>query len=71
MFPTVKGGDNVMPRTRVFEWHNRFMESREEVENDERSGRPSISITEENDQKYYLEVLTKLRERVRKKRPEL
>jgi hypothetical protein len=33
--------DNVMSRTRVFEWHKRFMEGREELEDDERSGTPS------------------------------
>jgi len=30
------------------EWHRRFKEGREEVENDHRSGRPSTSRTEEN-----------------------
>jgi hypothetical protein len=34
-------GDNVMSRTWVFEWHKRFMGGREEVEDDERPGRPS------------------------------
>jgi hypothetical protein len=34
-------GDNVMSRTRVFEWHKRFMESREKMEDGERLGRPS------------------------------
>jgi hypothetical protein len=77
--------DNVTPRTRVFEWHQRFKEGREEVEDDERPRRPSTSKTEENFEKssetvelrikrlmkmYYWEVLTKLRS-VRKKRPEL
>ena len=27
-------GDNLMSRSRVFEWHKRFSEGREEVEDD-------------------------------------
>ena len=41
-------GDDTMSRTRIFEWHRRFKEGREEVENDHRSGRPSTSKTDEN-----------------------
>lgn len=41
-------GDNCMSRTRVFEWHKRFSEGREEVEDDERTGRPVTSRIEEN-----------------------
>lgn len=41
-------GDNAMSRTRVFEWHKRFKEGHEEVEDDSRSGRPSSSRTEVN-----------------------
>jgi hypothetical protein len=33
---------------RVSEWHKRFMESREEVEDGERSGRLSTLKTKEN-----------------------
>jgi hypothetical protein len=33
--------DSVMSRMHVFEWHKWFMEGREEVEDDERPGRPS------------------------------
>nr|CAH7729373.1 unnamed protein product [Callosobruchus chinensis] len=40
-------GDNCMSRTRVFEWHKRFSEGREEVEDDERTGRPVTSRIEE------------------------
>ena len=36
-------GDDAMSRTRLFEWHRRFKEGREEVEDDHRSGRPSTS----------------------------
>lgn len=44
-------GDNTMSRTCVFEWHRRFSEGREEVEDDERPGRPVTSRTEEKIQK--------------------
>lgn len=37
-----------MSRSRVFEWHKRFKEGREEVEDDPRSGRPSTSRTDDN-----------------------
>ena len=40
--------DDAMSRTRLFEWHRRFKERREEVEDDHRSGRPSTSRTDEN-----------------------
>ena len=33
-------GKEMMSRTRAFEWHKRFKEGREEVEDDPRSGRP-------------------------------
>jgi hypothetical protein len=53
MFPTVKGvySVRVTSRTRVFEWHKRFVEGPEEVEDDERRGHPSTSKTEENIEK--------------------
>ena len=41
-------GDATMPRTRIFEWHKRFREGREDVEDDPRSGRPTTSRTNEN-----------------------
>ena len=37
-----------MSRTRVFEWHKRFHEGRTEVEDDERSRRPTTSKTTYN-----------------------
>ena len=37
-----------MSRTRLFKWHRRFKEGREEVEDDHRSGRPFTSRTDEN-----------------------
>ena len=41
-------GDDTMSRTRLLEWHRRFKEVREEVEDDHKSGRPSTSRTDEN-----------------------
>ena len=37
-----------MSRTRLFEWHRRFKDEIEKVEDDHRSGRPSTSKTDEN-----------------------
>jgi len=41
-------GDNAMKKTAVFKWVKRFSEGRESVTDDERSGRPASSRTEEN-----------------------
>ena len=41
-------GDDTMSRTCFFEWHKKFKERREEVEDDHRSGRPSTTRTDEN-----------------------
>ena len=41
-------GDDTMSRTRLFEWHRRFKEGREQMEDDHTSGRPSTSRTDEN-----------------------
>ena len=41
-------GDDTMSRTRLFEWHRRFKEGREEAEDDHTSERPSTSRTDEN-----------------------
>ena len=41
-------GDDTISRTRLFEWHRRFKQGREEVEDDHRSGRPSASRIDEN-----------------------
>jgi len=49
-----------MSRTRLFEWHRRFKEGREEVKDDHRSERPSTSRTEEN--------VLRVREKVRSDR---
>lgn len=44
-------GDECLSRTRVFEWHKRFKEGREDVEDDPRPGRPSTSKTDDNIEK--------------------
>ena len=41
-------GKECVSRTRVFEWHKRFHEGRTEVEDDERSRRPTTSKTTNN-----------------------
>jgi len=40
-----------MSRTRVFEWHKRFVEGRDDVQDDPKSGRPCTSITDTNIEK--------------------
>ena len=44
-------GDNLMSRSRVFEWHKRFSEGREEVEDVKHPGYPSTSKIYQNIQK--------------------
>ena len=41
-------GNSSMSRTRVFEWHKRFVEGKEDVEFDPKSGRPCTSTTDTN-----------------------
>jgi len=41
-------GDNAMKKTAVYKWVKRFTEGRESVTDEERSGRPATSRTEEN-----------------------
>ena len=41
-------GDNAVNKTAVCKWVKRFSEGRESVSNEERSGRPATSRTEEN-----------------------
>jgi len=41
-------GDETLSRTKVFEWHKLFREGRESVKEDERSGRPTTSRTDDN-----------------------
>lgn len=40
-------GEQSLSRSQVFEWHRRFKEGREDVEDDEHSGRPRTSRTDE------------------------
>jgi hypothetical protein len=65
-------GEDCMSRTRVFEWHKRFSEGRESMKDDDRPGDGRVVPSGQTvNQQYYIEVLTKLRESVRRKRPEL
>jgi hypothetical protein len=41
-------GESTMKKTSFHEWYKRFQDGREDVEDDERSGRPSTSIMDEN-----------------------
>jgi len=41
-------GDNAMKKTAVYKWMKHFSEGRENVTDEERSGRPATSRTEEN-----------------------
>jgi len=45
-------GDNAMKKTAVCKWVKRFSEERESVTDEERSGRPATSRTEENVEKF-------------------
>jgi len=44
-------GDNAVKKTAVYKWVKRFSEGRESVTDEERSGRPATSRTEENIEK--------------------
>jgi len=45
-------GDNAMKKTAVYKWVKRFSEGRESFTDEERSGRPATSRTEENIAKF-------------------
>jgi len=45
-------GDNAMKKTAVYKWVKRFSEGRESVIDENRSGRPATSRTEENIAKF-------------------
>jgi histone-lysine N-methyltransferase SETMAR len=72
-------GEYAMKKSSVFEWHRRFEEGPEDVQDDPTSGQPKTQKTDYEfiaqgqtvNQQCYLEVLTSLRESVRRKRPEL
>jgi len=44
-------GDKCLSRTQVFEWHRRFKEGRDDVDDNQRSGRPIESLTVGNIEK--------------------
>ena len=44
-------GDSSLSRTRVFEWHKRFVEGREDVKDDSKSGKPCTFTTDINIEK--------------------
>jgi hypothetical protein len=41
-------GADAMKKLSAFEWHKRFKEGREEMKDDERTGRPKAHRTDEN-----------------------
>jgi hypothetical protein len=41
-------GADAMKKSRVFEWHKRFKEGREDVKDDEITGRPKTNRKDEN-----------------------
>ena len=41
-------GESAMSKTRAYKWYKRFQDGREDVEDDERPGRPSKSTTDKN-----------------------
>jgi len=53
-------GEHAVSRTRVFRWHKAFLDGRESVEDEPRSGRPCTSKTDDN--------VTKVRDLVRSDR---
>jgi hypothetical protein len=53
-------GEHAVSRTQVFRWHKAFLDGRESVEDEPRSGRPCTSKTDEN--------VTKVRDLVRSDR---
>ena len=52
-------GDNAMKKTAVYKWVRRFCEGRESVTDEERSGRPATSRTEENIAKIHQIVIVR------------
>jgi hypothetical protein len=44
-------GTDAMNKSSVFEWHKRFKEGRDDVKDDERTGRPKTHQTDENVEK--------------------
>ena len=59
-------GESTMSKTRVYELYKRFQEGREDVEDDERPGRPSTSIADENVDKVKEMIMNDRRITIRK-----
>jgi hypothetical protein len=72
---TLAHSEYAMKKSSVFEWHRRFKEGWGDVQDDQRSGKTKTQSTNHGALKskirWYLEVLTRLRESVWRKRPEL
>jgi hypothetical protein len=80
---TLAHGENAMKKSSAFEWHRRFKKGREDAQDDPRSGQLKTQRTGANVNKVrtlgalrskiwcYLEVMTRLQESVRRKRPKL
>ena len=64
-------GDATMSKTCLSEWHRRFKEGREEVEDDHRKGRPSTRRTDENAERVRQKVRSDHRLTVRMRTDEL
>ena len=60
-----EGGESAMSKTRVYEWYKRFQDGREDVEDDERPGRPSTSTTNDNMEKVKEMVMNDRRNTIR------
>lgn len=59
-------GEDALSKSRVFAWHKRFSDGREDVEDDERSGRPVTMKTDENVERVRTLVRTDRRLGIRK-----
>ena len=53
-------GENVMKKTSVYKWVKHFSEGRESVTDEERSGRPATSTTEENTLQKFVKLCVKI-----------
>ncbi|CAB3251407.1 unnamed protein product [Arctia plantaginis] len=59
-------GESAMSKVRIYEWYKRFQDGHENVEDDERPGRPSTSTTDENVKKVKEMVMNDRRITIRK-----
>jgi hypothetical protein len=55
--PSEQYGNSALPQRSVYEWIAMFKNGRTSVTNDERSGRPSTSATEENTERVRAMIL--------------